>query len=151
MEIEPLLSTTFDCLILTNPQVQVLNKVRERIHVIGIQEISVNDLLSQQLISIPLKERGKVAQDWLMSVLLEDTNEPLLLANSDLIFHPSLGIDSFELIRKLSRFQKLIILWPGNYQGNLLSYAIPGHHHYRVWKTSAPLLIYPKILIHQLN
>lgn len=151
LHIESLLHSPFDCLILVSPQIHVLDKFRERIHSLGIPMINVNEKLSSQLITIPSEARGKAAQDWLMGVSLEDPSKPLLLASIDLLFHPSLRIDPFKLICGLSRSQKLILLWPGNFQDDLLSYAIPEHCHYRVWKTPASSLIYPIVLIHQVD
>lgn len=149
--IETLIHNPFDCLILANLQIQVLDKVRERILPLDFPEINVSESLSAQLISIPVMERGKAAQDWLMNVSVENANVPLLLTNVDLLFHPSLCIDSFELIRKFSRLQRSVFLWPGDYHENVLSYAIPAHHHFRIWKIAESLLINPKVLIYQLD
>jgi len=59
--------------------------------------------------------------------------------------------DFFALIRQVARIKHVIILWPGEYSKDTLSYAIPDHHHYKVWNISDSLLIQPKIFIFQIS
>ncbi len=144
--IESLLAQPYDCLILVNPKTQVLDEISEKIQSLGVKCLNVSRALSGELIKNLNTERGKFAQEWLKNFIRELDEEPILLAQPDLLFHPSLGIDVFTLIRQMARSKKMIVLWLGEYFSDTLTYAVPEHHHYRVWKIS-DILIQPQICI----
>ncbi len=56
---------------------------------------------------------------------------PLLLDDMELLFAPFLHLDVLRLLRDLSRLGPLVVAWPGEYQGQRLTYARPGHPEYR--------------------
>ena len=101
--------------------------------------------------TVPTNERGQFAEEWLKDLLGELREKPVLCSYPDLFFHPSLKIDFFTLVRLVARIKQVIILWPGEYSTDTLTYAIPDHHHYKVWKTPESLLIQPKILIYPIS
>lgn len=149
--IESLLAQHYDCLILTNPQIQILDKISEKIQSFGIKHINISRALSSALMTVSTAERDRFSQEWLKDLIRGFQEEPILISHPDLFFHPSLKIDFFTLIRQITRSKQMIVLWPGKYSTDTLSYAIPDHHHYRVWKISDSLLIQPKIVIHQIS
>jgi len=149
--IESLLTQPYDCLILTNPQIQILDEISEKIQSFGIKHFNISRALSNALMTISTAERDRFAQEWLKDLIRGIREEIVLISHPDLFFHPSLKIDFITLIRQISRSKQMIVLWPGEYSTDILSYAIPDHHHYRVWKISDSLLIQPKIVIHQIS
>jgi len=149
--IESLIAQHYDCLILTNPQIQILDEISEKIQSFGIKHFNISKALSSVLMTVSTAERDRFAQEWLKDLIRGLREEPVLISHPDLFFHPSLKIDFFTLIRQISRSKQMIVLWPGEYSTDTLSYAIPDHHHYRVWKISDSLLIQPKIIIYQIS
>ena len=149
--LESLLAQHYDCLILTNPQIQILDEISEKIQSFGVKHLNVSKELSDALMTVPTNERGQFAEEWLKDLLGELREKPVLCSYPDLFFHPSLKIDFFTLIRLVARIKQVIILWPGEYSTDTLTYAIPDHHHYKVWKTPESLLIQPKILIYPIS
>lgn len=149
--LESLLAQHYDCLILTNPQIQILDEISEKIQSFGIKHFNISRALSNALMTVSTAERDRFAQEWLKDLIRGIREEIVLISHPDLFFHPSLKIDFFTLIRQISRSKQMIVLWPGEYSTDALSYAIPDHHHYRVWKISDSTLIQPKIVIHQIS
>ena len=148
---ESMLAQPYDCLVLVNPQVQILDEISEKIQSFGVTHLNVSKELSDALMTIPTNERGLFAEEWLKDLLRELKEKPVLCSHPDLFFHPSLKIDFFTLLRQVARIKQVIILWPGEYSKDTLTYAIPDHHHYKVWKISESLLIQPKILIYPIS
>ncbi len=98
------------------------------------QVISIGRELSVYL-SVPNEiDQSRMTLQWLDDRLREKAPGPIVCHDIDLLFHPSLKIDPLALFRKVGRFTKLIVLWPGEYKDGVLSYAQPEHHHYRFWK-----------------
>jgi hypothetical protein len=149
--LELILAQPYDCLVLANPQVQILDEISEKIQSMGVKHLNVSKELSDALMTVPTNERGQFAEEWLKSLLGELRDKSVLCSHPDLFFQPSLKIDFFTLIRQVARIKQVIILWPGEYSKDTLTYAIPDHHHYKVWKISESLLIQPKILIYPIS
>ncbi|KPL75309.1 hypothetical protein ADN00_13045 [Ornatilinea apprima] len=149
--IDSLLKQPYDCLILVHPQIQILDEISEKIQSFGIKHYNVSRALGSALMTVSTAERDRFAQEWLKDLIRGLREEPVLISHPDLFFHPSLKIDFFTLIRQISRSKQMIVLWPGEYSTDTLSYAIPDHHHYRVWKISDSLRIQPKIIIYQIS
>lgn len=149
--LESMLAQPYDCLVLANPQVQILDEISEKIQSFGVKHLNVSKELSDTLMTVPTNERGQFAEEWFKNLLGELRDKPVLCSHPDLFFHPSLKIDFFTLIRQVARIKQVIILWPGEYSKDTLSYAIPDHHHYKTWKISESLLIQPKILIYPIS
>ena len=79
-------------------------------------------------------DRSQLASQWTLDRLKEMAPGPIVCHDVDLLFHPSLKINPLALLRRVSQFTKLIVLWPGAYKDGVLSYARPEHHHYLYWK-----------------
>jgi len=148
---ESMLAQPYDGLILANPQVQILDEISEKIQSFGVKHLNVSKELSSALMTVPTTERSRFAQEWMKDLLGQIKDELILCSHPDLFFHPSLKIDFFTLLRQVARIKRVIILWPGEYSRDTLSYAIPEHRHYKVWNISDSLLIQPKIFIFQIS
>jgi len=144
-------SQSYDCMILVHPQIQMLDELSDKLQSRGIAHFNISQKLSSALITLSTTERGRFAEKWLKDTLGGLYKNPILCTHPDLLFHPSLEIDPFTLFCQAARFRQMIVLWPGEYSIHTLSYAVPEHHHYRIWKISDFLLIQPKILIYQIS
>jgi len=146
-----LLFQPYDCLILIHPYIQILETLSTEIQGLGLSHFNISKELSTSLMTISASERSRFSQKWLFDALTTFQNGPVLCMCPDLLFDPSLKIDPLSLIRQVARIKQLIVLWPGEYSTNILSYAVPEHHHYRAWKFSNSLLLQPKVLIHSIS
>jgi len=91
--LESMLAQPYDCLILTNPQIQILDEISEKIQSFGVKHLNVSKELSDALMTVPTNERGQFAQEWLKDLIRGIREEPVLISHPDLFFHPSLKID----------------------------------------------------------
>ena len=145
-----LLSQPYDCLILVHPLIHVLEMVSEEIQGLGYASLNVSKELSTSLMPVSVSERSRFSQKWLTDSLVTFPHSPVLCIFPDLLFDPSLAIDPLALFRQAARVTQLIILWPGEYSKNKLSYSIPEHHHYRTWNISDSLLRQPVVIIQRI-
>lgn len=145
--LENYLFQPFDCLLLVSTQINRLEEASKLIISFGYGAIYINKGLSAALLNTLPNERSRASQSWLKDTLGQYQEAPILCYCIDLLFHPSLQLDPFSLFRSTSRIQSLIVLWPGEYHANTLTYALPAHHHYRTWKLTETLLQQPKVII----
>ena len=149
--IAKLLSQTYDCFLLVHPHIQILARISNEIQGLSIAHLNVSKELSASLMSVSASERSRFSQKWLINALTSFQTGPILCIYPDLLFDPSLEIDPLALFRQASRIIQLIVLWPGEYSANTLSYAIPEHHHFRTWKITDSILRQPIVMIHQIS
>ena len=90
--------------------------------------------LSQALLAVSLQGRTRAARDWLEAAIKEKAPGPVLCADTDILFEPSLQLDPLTIFRQISRIVPVIVFWAGKYENGVLSYAVPEHQHYRVWR-----------------
>lgn len=148
--IEYYLSQYFDCLLFVSSQVHRLEETSRIILSLGYNYLNINIGVSAVLLNVLPNERSRAAQFWFLNMLDQYQKDPILCIGIDLLFHPSLQLDPFSLFRSASRIKSLIILWPGEYYANTLTYALPAHHHFRSWKLNQTLLQQPKVIIQPL-
>ncbi len=98
-----------------------------------VPSFSLNKELSQLLIGKAKANYSKEIFDWISSKNREIEKEPLLLTDIDILFEPSFELDPLAIFRQSSKNKKLVVLWPGSFGNNNLSYASPDHAHYRNW------------------
>ena len=146
-----LLSQPYDCLILVHPYIKILENLSTEIQGLGLLHLNISKELSTFLMTISASERSRFSQKWLLDTLITFQNGPVLCTCPDLLFDPSLKIDPLSLIRQAARIKQLIVLWPGEYSANTLSYAVPEHHHFRTWKVTDSFLRQPVVLIRQIS
>ena len=141
------LQHSYDLLILVHPDSLVLERISIEIQDLGIAHLDIGKELSASLLSVSAYERGRFSQKWLIDSLGSFAHGPVLCRHPDLLFDPSFEIDPLVLFRQAAHTIQLIVLWPGKYSVDILSYAIPEHHHYRTWKISDSLLRQPVVKI----
>ena len=95
--------------------------------------LALGERLTPALLPLLPRERERTAPRLLADEIRSTPSGPLLVTQIDLLFEPSLRLDSFLLLRGLSRQRTLIVAWPGSYSNGVLAYAVPEHSHYRTW------------------
>lgn len=141
------LQQSYDLLILVHPDTQVLDGISNEIQDLGVAHLNISQELSASLLSISAYERSRFSQKWLIDSLGSFAHGPVLCMHPDLLFDPSFEIDPLVLFRQAARVIQLIALWSGEYSLDILSYAIPEHHHFRTWKISDSLFRQPVVKI----
>ena len=121
-------------------------------HPVGIQQhdldnmgcaiINLNLLLSAKLKDMAETLRDRAATKCIEDILRQYTTEKILLfSRFEILFLPELQIDPVRLFEAISKEQTIILLWPGTYDGGVLSYAEPWHREYREYASLDAVII----------
>ncbi|MFL5802090.1 MAG: BREX-3 system P-loop-containing protein BrxF [Roseiflexaceae bacterium] len=124
----------YPCCLLVHPDVRQLQKVAE--HVVAWYRwpvLSIGTTLSAALLTVAPGRRSRETHAMLAAATQRFAPGPVLCADIDLLFEPSLALDPLRLLRDSSRIAMLIVLWPGTIAAGILAYAAPAHAHYRAW------------------
>jgi hypothetical protein len=130
------------CLLLVHPTIDVLEKAADEFEAsYGWPRLSVGRELAAALLPAPPSQRPRLAQRWMEDRLGQMAPGPVLCTEIDLLFHPDLKLDPLTLLRHASRITRVVATWPGSYLDGVLSYAVPQHAHYRVFRQPEALIL----------
>ncbi|MBI3958388.1 MAG: BREX-3 system P-loop-containing protein BrxF [Chloroflexi bacterium] len=134
--IEKLLSNPpyYPCLLLVHRYPAALYARASSLHQqYGWPLLALGEKLTPRLLPLLPREREWTAPRLLAVEIRAAPPGPLLCAQIDLLFEPSLQLDPLHLLRGASRQRPLIVAWPGSYSNGVLAYAVPEHSHYHIW------------------
>lgn len=97
----------------------------------GFSRISLGIELSAALINYDRAVRKNFVFRELNEIIKKETSEHFMITNIDILFNPEYNIDVLGCFTNISRNKKMIILWPGEYDSGILSYALPGYTDYK--------------------
>jgi hypothetical protein len=97
--------------------------------------VSLEEIVCEPLVSQPVAKRPAYVPGLIERALQEYATGPVLCTDTDVLFDPSLQLDPLSFFKRTSRFLSLVITWAGAFEHGKLSYAVPGHAHYRTWPT----------------
>jgi hypothetical protein len=100
----------------------------------GFETISIGRAVSEFLLAQEEIDISQAIRKYLVDLLWAKAPGPVLCIDIDLLFHPLVKLDPLALFRHISHSTRLIMFWPGDFRDGILSYAQPGHQHYRFWK-----------------
>jgi hypothetical protein len=124
----------YPCLLLVHHEIKRLQTARQQMSSqYGWPDFSVGTLLSQPLLSATPRYRPGLARRTFMDLAQTYRPGPVLCADIDLLFEPTLSLDPLRLLRETSRQVSLVVLWPGTFKNSVLAYATTDHAHYRTW------------------
>jgi len=121
--------------LVVHPEIHILDEKNKRLQTkFDWPVVSIGTDLSKDMLSGQVS--GAVAvQAWLIDRVRGAPSSPILLSDIDLLFEPSFKLDPLILFQRASRFNRLVVLWPGTYsKDKVLSYAVPQHKNYRTWR-----------------
>ena len=101
-----------------------------------LKTINLNYSLSRILTSIPKDERIDpigIIENILSNI---ESDAVIFLNNNHVLFDSSLNWNPFEIFKKLSRSYRILALWDGNLEGDIIKYARPGHLEFHEFKSS---------------
>lgn len=96
---------------------------------LNIPSVHLSLLLTERLLTMSVKERVYKFSDILQEIISKKSSS-IFLTSIEVLFEPSLEVNVFSLLKKLSRTYTLIVNWPGEYDGNYLIYSKPEHREY---------------------
>jgi len=121
--------------LLVHPDIMILDQAqKECLENFHWPAISIGKTLSEDFLSGKLSDMASL-QSWLADRVREIPTSTILLSEIDFLFEPSFHLDPLVIFKRASRFNRLVVLWPGMYsKDKVLSYAVPEHSHYRTWR-----------------
>jgi hypothetical protein len=133
--VDQFLSTSRPCLLVVHPDIgQLADAARELLSIYDWSHLSVGSELSEKLLSETSRHRSLAASRWLKARLRDSAPGTVLCTEIDLLFDPTFHLDPLKLFCHVGRVTRLVVTWPGSYQADVLSYAVPDHSHYRIWR-----------------
>ncbi len=141
-EVERFRSASQPCLLCAHPDVgRLADAAQELLSIYDWPRLSVGREVSEILLSETCRHRSLVANRWLKARLADLAPGPVLCTEIDLLFDPTFDLDPLKLFCHVGRLTRLVVMWPGTYQDQVLSYAVPEHGHYRIWrKPTVPIV-----------
>lgn len=125
----------YPCVLLVSPDVALLEGTAASLAEDGGWPlVSVGTALAEELFITPLGRWPRAARGRLRQLAATSGQGPLILYRVDVMFESQLCLDPLVIFRQMSRAVPLVVTWPGSYDGDTLSYAAPGHAHYRAWR-----------------
>lgn len=110
----------------TNNESIIIEALKE----VGATTFNVNLLLANKLKDLPISKRKRAVKDILREALNEVNDEIVYFERIEYLFDEELNQDPLKLFEYLSGNKVLLIKWPGDMNGNRLSYATPDHPEY---------------------
>jgi hypothetical protein len=96
------------------------------------EPINVGLELGRRLAATPKNKRSFAAGELLREIAdQEQAGDLLLLDNLELLFEKGLQINPLDLVKRLAHSKRVVAVWPGELQGDRLTYANMSHPEHR--------------------
>lgn len=106
--------------------------LRELASTMATSVLNVGVELGARLASLPQKQRPLEVVSELRDLADEHAKgDLLLLDNLELLFDPSLQLDTLDVLKRHAHARRVVAVWPGQMREGRLSYAEIGHPEYR--------------------
>jgi hypothetical protein len=126
----------YPCCLLVSRDVAVLARAAiEAQRLFAWSVVSMDDVVCEPLLSLPVTARAEQVNGLIDMALKAYEPGPVLVIDTYVLFEPSLQLDPLLLFQRASRMLSLVVTWAGTYEHGRLSYAVPEHAHYRLWRT----------------
>ena len=103
--------------------------------------LNVNLALSERLLELTRKQRAIRLPRILAELVDGMAGEGVLLDNIEGLFDPALAQDPLRLLQGLARNRTVVAAWPGGYDGEVLTYAEPGHPEWRRYRAPEAMVV----------
>ncbi|AIE59869.1 BREX-3 system P-loop-containing protein BrxF [Bacillus methanolicus] len=107
-----------------------VNHEKQYSSALNIPYININLRLSEKLQNIPKSNYPLQVGDMLNETFSQYHDSILWLGNIEILFDKQLQQHPVRLLEHLSKRFKLIVSWPGEFDGKALIYATPEHPEY---------------------
>ena len=102
----------------------------------SIQSVSLNKLLSKELVTVTKKNRSRKVLEITSRIIESRSKEIVFVTDLEILFDRSLEVEPVRLLETCAKHKTLMVLWPGDKTISGLSYATPSHPEYRNYKAS---------------
>lgn len=106
--------------------------------------LSLGEILSLALLKYEKEDRKNHVIRELEKVFRNLNSEKLIIDNIDILFNPEYSVDILGYFIQLARNRKVIIIWPGEYATEGLTYASPEYEDYKKYLLKDYNIIYLK-------
>ena len=103
--------------------------------------LNVNLALCERFLELTRKQRAIRLPRILAELIDALEGEVVLLDNLEVLFDPPLAQDPLRLLQGLARNRTVVAAWPGGYDGEVLTYAEPGHPEWRRYRAPEAMVV----------
>jgi len=107
----------------------------------GWEYVDCNTLLTEEFLELIPKVRSQEAPVIMGKILADKDADVILLDDMQVLFAPVLNIDPLQLIKQLSKKQTILAAWPGEFDGNNLTFHQIGQKDDQAYKASNTRII----------
>ena len=107
----------------------------------GWPRISVNQVLSEQLLELTARQRAVRLPSIFGEVVEAAGSDVVLLDNIEMLFNPDFGQDPLRLLQRFARNRTIVAAWTGTGDGHCLSYAQPEHREWKKYDAPDALMV----------
>jgi hypothetical protein len=97
--------------------------------------VPMDNVVCEPLLSLPVAARAGQVNGLINKELQAYVPRPVLVTETDVLFEPSLQLEPLQLFQHASRLLPLVVTWAGTFDRGRLSYAVPEHAHFHLWRT----------------
>ena len=127
----------YPCCLLVSRDVAVLARAAlEAQRLFAWPVVSMDDVVCEPLLPLPVTARAGQVNGLIDMALQAYVPGLVLVTDTDVLFEPSLQLDPLLLFKHASRLLPLVVTWAGTFERGRLSYAVPEHAHYRLWRNT---------------
>lgn len=109
---------------------------------LGVPYVNVSLALSEALLPLPRAERPAHVGAELEALISAGNAPSVLLDKVEVLFQPDLRVDVLARLRQLSRHRTLVVTWPGQWSGGVLTYASFEHPEHTEERGVEPLSVF---------
>jgi len=117
---------------------RIISDVRKNLN---IPIINLSLILSKELLELSIPDRQYLIPEILKNIITKYPEPALFLYNIEVLFESSLRQDPVLLLQCLSLTKKLLVYYPGEFDGKYLIYSEPGHKEYLKHPVSGDIII----------
>lgn len=103
--------------------------------------INVNLQLAERLLDLTQRQRAVRIAGLLDDIVKAAASDVVLLDNIEMLFAVELAQDPLRLLQGLSRNRTIVASWPGSFDGQMLTYAEPGHGEFRKYPAPQAVVV----------
>ena len=101
-----------------------------------LARVNISQVLAQYLMEVSVPERPRAAQEFSV-----EGAGSCLLDHIEILFDPHLQVHPLRWLEQRAKDRDIVVIWPGEYDGQHLTYAAPGHpEHQRFDLASYPAI-----------
>jgi len=104
--------------------------------------VNLGSSIAERLLGVPARHRPMTAADTATDLIrATEPGKPALVDKLELLFLPELMLDPLKLISDSARSRVVVAVWPGEWTGTSLRYAVPSHAEFREYENPDCLVV----------